>query len=173
MLENVAAFTVPVTLGIASLIMLFKKNSVKAFSEGAFNGMKDCFGLMPSLLLIMCGVNAFFSSGLCDLICNAVNPIFEFFKIPEEISPAVVLRPFSGGAVNAVADKLFEKNGPDGSTAKILCLFMGTTDTALYTLGMYFGAINVKRTRYAIPASVAVFLFSVVFCAFVGNFVYG
>ena len=40
---------------------------------------------------------------------------------------------------------------------------MGSTDTMLYVICLYFSSVGIRKTRYAIPTAVAVMLFSVFF----------
>ena len=120
-------------------------------------------------MLVMCGVSAMYSSGAVDVLCAVFKPVLALFGVPEEILASIVLRPFSGSGVTAVADRMFAAIGPDSEPAKIACLLMGSTDTIIYTLSMYFASAKIKRTRYALPASFVVFVFSIFFCTFVGK----
>jgi spore maturation protein B len=146
-----------------------KKNNAKLFVDGAREGAECCFNLLPTLLLVMCGVSALFSSGSVDLLCSIFSPIMSVFGLDTRLLPAIVLRPFSGSAVTAVADRLIRDSGADSNVTKTACLLMGSTDTIIYTLSIYFSSVNIKRTRYALPASFIVLLFSVLFCNLVGK----
>ncbi len=172
MIDIITSLVLPFVLCIAAMGFLSKSEALKAFTEGAYDGMKCCMELLPSMLLIMCCVNALFSSGLADILCTLFSPLLTMVKVPQEMIPTVILRPFSGSAATALADKLFSQHGADSVASKTACLLMGSTDTVLYTLGMYFGAVKIKKTRYAIPASLIVFVFSVVLCSFLGNAIY-
>lgn len=172
MIENLGMLVLPVVLVVAAIAFLFKKEALKAFTDGAYDGMKCCAELLPALILIMCSVNAMFSSGLADILCSVFSPVLSIIGVPEEMVPTVILRPFSGSGSTALADKLFSVSGPDSTPSKISCLLMGSTDTLLYTLGMYLSAIKVKKTRHAVPASLTVFVFSVIVCSIVGNLLY-
>ena len=164
-------YVMPLILVLFANILLFSKNKnlVDSFVTGAKDGAKCCFKLLPTLLLVMCSVQALFSSGAVDIICNMFRPVLLFFGVPEELFPSIVLRPFSGSAVTAVADKMFRDFGADSTVSKIACLLMGSTDTIIYTLSIYFSSANIKRTRYALPASFVVFLFSIFICVAVGK----
>lgn len=169
MINQFANMVLPVVMSICAVCFIKSKDSVKAFTSGAVDGMRCCAELLPSIILIMCSINALFASGLCDVLCNMFSPVLRAVKVPDAMIPAVILRPFSGSGVTALADKLFESEGADSAVAKTACLLMGSTDTVLYTLGMYMGAAKIKKTRYALPASLIVFAFSVVFCSFMGD----
>ena len=166
----VSSFAMPLILMIlAVLFVTFKRNLFDSFVSGALEGAKTCFDLLPTLLLIMCGVAALFSSGAVDILCSIFSPILSFLKIPRELIPTIVLRPFSGSATTAIADKLFRDFGADSHVSKIASVLMGSTDTIIYTLGMYFSASKIKKTRYALPASFVVFIFSIFVCTYIGR----
>ena len=149
---------------------MFSKNNLSdSFIKGAKEGMECCFNLLPTLVLIMCGVSAVFSSGAVDVICSLFTPILSLFGVPEQLMPAIVLRPFSGSGVTAVADRLFKESGADSFVSKTACILMGSTDTIIYTLSMYFSAVKNKRTRYALPASFIVLIFSVLVSLYISK----
>ena len=39
-----------------------------------------------------------------------------------------------------------------GRTAAVM---LGSTETTFYTIGVYFGAAGIRKTRYAVPAAIA------------------
>lgn len=166
----VTKYVMPLILLLFAFVMLFsKKNLLEAFVCGAKEGMECCVDLLPTLLLVMCGVTALFSSGAVDILSTIFGSFLTFFGVPEEMLPTIILRPFSGSGVTAVADRMFRECGPDSEVSKIASLLMGSTDTIIYTLSMYFSAAKIKRTRYAFAASFVVFLFSILICTFVGR----
>lgn len=170
-LVSISQYVMPIILLAFALIFLLSKNKniLDAFLYGAKEGAECCFGLLPTLLLVMCGVGAMFSSGAVDILCGIFGPVLTLFGINEQMLPTIILRPFSGSGVTAIADKMFRELGPDSDVSKTACLLMGSTDTIIYTLSMYFSSANVKRTRYALPASFIVFIFSIFICCFVGK----
>ena len=148
LLTELTKFVMPIILlAFALVLVLSKKNLLDSFVKGAREGMECCVNLLPTLLLVMCGVSALFSSGAVDVLCNFSRPLLSAFGVPEEMLPSIILRPFSGSGVTAVADRMFRECGPDSVPSKIACLLMGSTDTIIYTLSLYFSAAKIKRTR--------------------------
>lgn len=161
MIERLSAAVLPIVLVSVSLVFLRKEKVLQSFFNGAEEGIRQCVSLLPTLLLIMCGVNCIFSSGAVDVVCALFEPLLVKLGISGELLPSIVLRPFSGSAVTAVAEKLFADIGPDSAEAKSAGVLMGCTDTIIYTLSVYFSSCKIKRTRYALPASFIVFIFSI------------
>ena len=173
MLSEITGYVLPTVLCISAICFIVRKDSLTDFGNGAWDGMKCCAMLLPTLLLIMCSVNALFASGLADILCYIFSPVLKLIKVPEAMIPTVILRPFSGSGVTALADRLFFSEGADSTVAKTACLLMGSTDTVLYTLGMYMSGAGIKKTRYAVPASLIVFIFSVIVCSIMGSMLFG
>jgi len=41
-------------------------------------------------------------------------------------------------------------NGPDSFASRLSGIFQGASDTTFYVVAVYFGAVSIKNTRYAI-----------------------
>ena len=172
LLLSFSKVVIPCMMAVFACVFISSdSNKYDSFVKGAKEGINNCMNLLPTLLLVMCGVGAFYSSGAIDILCMTLRPVFAVLGVPQEMLPSIILRPFSGSAVNSVADRLFRETGADSSVSKTVCLFVGTTDTIIYTLSAYFSSSGIKRTRYAIPASFVVFIFSIILCNAVGNIV--
>jgi spore maturation protein B len=57
-----------------------------------------------------------------------------------------------------------------GRTAAIM---LGSTETTFYTIAVYFGALHIKRTRYAIPAALTADFVGFVVAAVTARVMYG
>jgi spore maturation protein SpmB len=42
--------------------------------------------------------------------------------------------------------------GADSFAGKLSCILQGSSDTTFYIIAVYFGAVGIKNTRYAIGA---------------------
>jgi spore maturation protein SpmB len=42
--------------------------------------------------------------------------------------------------------------GPDSFAGRLSCILQGSSDTTFYVIAVYFGAVSVKNTRYAVGA---------------------
>ena len=64
------------------------------------------------------------------------------------------MRPISGGAAEALMISNIESVAtfPESLQAFIVnlsCTFQGTTETTFYVIALYFGAVGIKKIRYA------------------------
>ena len=45
--------------------------------------------------------------------------------------------------------------GTDSPIGRTAAVMLGSTETTFYTIAVYFGAVGVRQSRYAIPAALA------------------
>ncbi|NCC69536.1 MAG: hypothetical protein EOM14_15350 [Clostridia bacterium] len=43
--------------------------------------------------------------------------------------------------------------GPDSYSGRVAAVMLGSSETSFYTISVYFGALKLKNTRYAVPAA--------------------
>ena len=115
-------------------------------------------------------IGALRSSGILDLIINAIEPILNFIKFPSEIMPLALLRPISGSSSIAIATDIMNTYGVDSQIGTIASTIMGSTETALYTIAIYTSCVRIKKTRFvlfaALVADLVGMLVSVMVCRF-------
>ena len=72
--------------------------------------------------------------------------------MPSELLPLALIRPFSGSASNGLMADLMHQFGGNSIIAKMAGTMMGSTETTFYVIAVYFGTVNIRHTRHAIPA---------------------
>lgn len=164
-LGKAASWIIPLVTALAGALMLFGRRDLFAcFTAGAMDGLRTALRLFPSLLAMLCGVAMLRASGLPDLLAAWLSPVCTRLGIPAELTPLLVTRPFSGSASLAVFGDLLSALGPDSFPALCAAVIMGSSDTSVYVLSVYFSSVGVKHTRWAVPCALAV----TVFCTFFG-----
>ena len=159
---SISALTVPVILLLCALLILFsKKDLFTAFLEGAKNGLQTTVQLIPTLVLLMTAVSAFSASGSPQFFAELLSPLGNALGFPSELLPLIIVRPVSGSASIALIDNIFKTYGPDSTVGLIASVIMGSSDTVVYILSIYFGAVHIKKTRHAMAAALLTMLFSV------------
>lgn len=122
----------------------------EVFVDGAKDGFGTAIGIIPHLVGMMVAISMFRASGAMELMLSAVRPVFDWMGIPSEVLPLGVLRPLTGAGSLAFTADLIGTYGPDSMIGRIASTIQGSTDTTFYVLTVYFGAIAVRRTRYAL-----------------------
>ena len=63
-----------------------------------------------------------------------------------------LMRPLSGSATLALLTDIIHRLGPDNIVSLMAATIYGSTETTFYVAAVYFGSVNIKQTRHAIPA---------------------
>ena len=138
----------------ASLLALRKKeNTYDLLLQGGAEGLKLLLHITPALVILLTAVTMLRASGAVDLLSRLLTPLFRLFGIPPETAMLVLIRPISGSAALAVGSELMAQYGPDSLIGRTAAIMLGSTETTFYTISVYFGAVGIKKTRYAIPAA--------------------
>ena len=147
-------YIVPLLLLAVSLVALRKtENAYDLLLDGAAEGLKLLFSLIPALILLLTAVTMLRASGAVELISGFLSPVFRFFCIPPETAILVLIRPISGSAALAVGADLMAQYGVDSLIGRTVAVMLGSTETTFYTISVYFGAAGIRKTRYTIPAA--------------------
>ena len=150
---NLSGLVIPAIILLFGVILAGKPKMFDAFVSGANDGLKTTVRLLPSMVLLMVGLTMFSESGAADKIAEALSPFCSRVGIPPEIIPLVITRPMSGSAANAAYAKLLEDTSPDSLPAFAASILMGSSDTMIYVMSVYFSATRVKNTRHAFPVA--------------------
>ncbi len=170
LVEGVASLSVPLVLGIAAVILLFnRKVGFDSFVTGARDGLRCAVGLVPSLVAIIVGVKMLTASGVLDFVSTLIEPATSALGIPSELLTLLITRPFSGSASMAAYSELMETWGADSFPSFCAAVIMGSSDTIVYVIGIYFSSVGVKHSRYAFPCAFAVMLFCIFFACFLSR----
>ena len=147
-------YLIPLILIGVSLVALWRKQDVyAALTEGGLEGLKLLMHIAPALVVLLTAVHMLRASGAIDLLCRLCRPVTGILGIPSELLPLMLLRPFSGSAALAVGADLIATYGPDSHIGLCAAVMLGSTETTFYTISVYFGAANIQKTRYAVPAA--------------------
>jgi len=153
--SNVASNFILFTVIVAFITMaLFKKvNVYEAFIEGAKDGFKTAVKIIPYLVAILVAIGVFRASGAMDWLVSAVTWGFEQLGINADFTPALptaLMKPLSGSGARGMMVDAMTTYGADSFVGRVASTVQGATDTTFYILAVYFGAVGIKNTRYAV-----------------------
>ena len=153
-LEQISIWAIPVLIVSIALIGIIRK--VKVFDEfvtGAKEGFTVAINIIPFLVGLLVAIGMFRASGALDMVTAGLKPIMSAIRFPPELFPLAVLRTLTGSGSLAFTTDLIKTHGPDSLLARMAAVMYGSSETTFYVLAVYFGAVNVKRTRHAVPAA--------------------
>jgi spore maturation protein SpmA len=132
-----------------------KINVFDAFIEGAKEGFEISVKIIPYLVGLLVAVSLFRTSGALTYLGYGFKWFFGHFSMDTRfvnVLPIAFLRPLSGSGARALMLDNLKVYGPDSFMGHISSVLYGTADTTFYIVALYFGAVNIKKTRYTVPA---------------------
>ncbi len=150
-MQTIAAFILPLIIVMIPLYGLLKKVQVyEVFVEGAREGFQIGVRIIPYLVAILFAIGMFRESGAMDFFMMALGPVLGWVGFPVEVLPMAIFRPLTGsGSVGVLAD-MVATYGEDSLFVKMAATMFGSTETTFYVLAVYFGAVGIRRVKYAV-----------------------
>lgn len=146
-----SSWIIPCFILLILLTATYKRlPTYELFVEGGKEGIQMAFSLLPFLLGMIVSISILRSSGALEAFIELITPVLLIFGIPPEIVPLALIRPLSGTAALGMTTELTQTYGPDSFIGWLAATMQGSTDTTLYILTIYFGAVGIKRMRYAL-----------------------
>lgn len=145
---------VPLLAAVIVLLGVWRRVPVyDAFVRGAKEGLKTAVSIAPFLIAILPAAAMLQASGAMDALARLLLPALSKLRLPAEVAPLMLLRPFSGSGSLGMLEGVLAACGPDSRAGRVASVVVGANDTIFYILALYMGAAGVKRSRYAVPAA--------------------
>lgn len=143
-----------------------------AFIGGAKQGFETVVGIIPYLIAMLVAIGMLRASGFFELVFAFLAPLLTKIGMPAELLPLAMIRPFSGSAATSVMAELIHTHGGNSFISKTAATMMGSTETTFYVIAIYFGAVNIRRTRHAIPAGLIADLAGIIASIFICRYLF-
>ncbi|GAB2980656.1 nucleoside recognition domain-containing protein [Mucilaginibacter puniceus] len=151
--SNVTLLAIPVLFILGGARK--KINVFEAFIDGAKEGFEVSIKIIPYLVGLLAAVSLFRTSGALTFLGDGFKWIFSHFNMDTrftDVLPIAFLRPLSGSGARALMLDNLKVFGVDSFVGHLSSVLYGSADTTFYIAALYFGAVNIKKTRYTIPA---------------------
>jgi spore maturation protein SpmA len=127
-------------------------NAYEAFIEGAKDGFQTAVTIIPYLVAMLVSIGMLRASGALDGFIHMLRWLVAAIGLdPAWVNglPTMLMKPLSGSGARAMMVETMKTYGPDSFSGRLAAIVQGSTETTFYVLAVYFGAVGVKRTRYA------------------------
>ena len=131
-----------------------KINVYDAFIDGAKEGFSIAVKIIPYLVAILVAVGVFRAAGAMDMLMSGLERLCLVCGLDADVIPALptaLMKPLSGSGARELMIDTMNTFGADSFAGRLASTFQGATDTTFYIIAVYFGAVGIKNTRYAIP----------------------
>lgn len=141
---------------IISFILLAAENKVnvyESFIDGAKEGFNIAIKIIPYLIAILVAIGVFRASGTMDLFVEGMRRLCLLLSVdPDfvEALPTAMMKPLSGSGARGMMVDAMTTHGADSFVGRLASTLQGATDTTFYIIAVYFGAVGIKNTRYAV-----------------------
>lgn len=139
------------TVGLVKRLRLYE-----TFIEGAKEGFQIAVQIIPYLVAMLTAIAVLRSSGVLNGIVWCFGRFFEGIGVDTGFIPALptaMMKPLSGNGARAMMLEAIQNYGVDSFPAFVSAVMQGSTETTLYVIALYFGAVKVARTRHAVPCA--------------------
>ena len=108
---------------------------------------------MPTIVGLLTAVLMLRASGAIDCLAMLLQPVLHLLRIPSECAALMLLKPVSGGGGLAFGSEIMKTCGVNSYAGRVAAVMLGASETSIYTISLYAGSVNLKDTRYAVPAA--------------------
>lgn len=172
--KALSLLSIPFLLSFFPLYAALRRVRVyEEFVEGAKEGFQVSVMIMPYLVAILVAIGMFRAAGGIELLTAWLKPALDWVGFPTELLPMCLVRPLSGSGTLGLFTDLVKEHGPDSLLARMGGTIFGSTETTFYVIAVYFGAVNVRRTRHAVPAGLFADFVGIVASVIICRMVFG
>ncbi|RKD25662.1 spore maturation protein [Ammoniphilus oxalaticus] len=173
-ISSASIWAIPLILATILIYGMYKKIPVyEVFVDGAKDGFGTAIKIIPHLVGMLVAVSIFRQSGALDMLTGLLEPLLQLVRAPGEIIPLAMLRPITGSGALAVTADMIATYGPDSFLGRLASTMQGSTDTTLYVLTVYFGAVGIRNSMYSLKVGLWADLAGIVASIFIVTLVFG
>ena len=173
-IDILSLWALPAIILIILTVAIIRKVPIyEAFIEGAKDGAKVSFNIIPYLVAIIVAVSMLRASGAVDSLANLCSGFLNKIHMPAEILPLAFVRSLSGSAALGVFSDIVQNNDANSYTSKLAAIMMGCSETTFYVLTVYFGAVGIKKYRYALYTGLCADLIGIIMSIAIARFFFG
>jgi spore maturation protein B len=145
-ISTISLWLIPIMIGFILIYGTLKKVATyEVFVEGGKEGVKIAVSIIPFLIGMLVAITVFRESGALEFFVGLIRPALLALGIPPEIVPLAIIRPISGTAALGMMSDIVAAYGPDSFIGRLASTLQGSTDTTLYVLTVYFGAVGIRK----------------------------
>jgi spore maturation protein SpmA len=171
--SNLVTSVMVVSLIVSFLILGLRKRLplFETFIEGAKEGFETSVKIIPYLVAILVAIGVFNASGTLDYVKQGIGWVVMLAGLNTDFVdaiPVALMKPLSSQTARGMMIEISKASGVDSFVGNLTSLFRGCADTTFYILAVYFGSVNIRKTRYAVTGGLIADLAGIIAAIFVG-----
>jgi len=148
-----------ISMGVYRKIPIFE-----TFIEGAKEGFETAIKIIPYLVGILVAIGVFRESGTLNYLTDGIGWCLAALGFNTDFVPALpvaFLKPMSGQGARGMMVEISKVYGVDSFVGNMGSIFRGAAETTFYIMALYFGSVNIRKTRYAVQGALIADLFGI------------
>lgn len=168
---------------IVSIIVLFvaaaswqRVDVYESFVEGAKEGFGVAVQIIPYLIAMLVAISIFRTTGCMNYLVEAIRSTVLALGLNDDFVPALpvgLMKTLSGSGARGLMVDVMTTYGVDSFQGKLAAIIQGSTETTFYVLAVYFGSVNITRTRYALACGLIADAVGLIGAILIGYWFYG
>ena len=125
----------------------------ESFVDGAKEGFAVAVQIIPYLIAMLAAISVFRSTGGMDYLIGGIRTVVLALGLNADFVPALpvgLMKTLSGSGARGLMVDVMTTYGVDSFPGKLAAIIQGSTETTFYVLAVYFGSVNITKTRYAL-----------------------
>ena len=125
----------------------------ESFVDGAKEGFAVAVQIIPYLIAMLAAISVFRSTGGMDYLIDGIRTLVLALGLNADFVPALpvgLMKTLSGSGARGLMVDVMTTYGVDSFPGKLAAIIQGSTETTFYVLAVYFGSVNITKTRYAL-----------------------
>jgi len=145
---------------IVAIIVLFVAvaawrgiDAYESFVDGAKEGFSVAVQIIPYLIAMLVAISVFRTTGGMDYLIAGIRNLVLALGLNDDFVPALpvgLMKTLSGSGARGLMVDVMTTHGVDSFPGKLAAIIQGSTETTFYVLAVYFGSVNISKTRYAL-----------------------
>ena len=173
-MDIISLWALPLIILVILTTAIIRKIPVyETFIEGAKDGAKVSLNIIPYLMAIIVAISMLRASGVLESLSFIFSDMLEKLHLPSDILPLAFVRSLSGSAAIGVFSDIVANNDINSYTSKLAAIMMGSSETTFYVLTVYFGAVGIKKYRYALLTGLCADFIGIVMAVLVTMWFFG
>lgn len=161
--DHVQAFSRALSGGLILLIffiivgvaLIRRVNLFDAFVEGAKGGFETAVRIIPYLVGMLAAISLLRTSGTFGAVIDGIKHLFTWMGADTRFVdglPTALIKPLTAAGARGMLVSTMQTFGPTSFAARLSGIMQGASDSTFYIVAVYFGAVGIRNTRYAIGA---------------------
>jgi spore maturation protein B len=178
-LEAISQWAIPATILLIVTWAWYKRVPMyESFVTGAKEGFDIAVMIIPYLVAMLLVIKVFLASGIFEDMKYGLSGAMQVAGLGDytetlDLLPLAFVRPLTGSGARGLVVEILNTHGPDSFLGNTASLLYGSSETTLYIITLYYGAVQIKKIRHTLAACLSADAVGVIIAIVLGYWLFG